>query len=842
MTTLGDRCVDALVRRIRQHEPLTTDLVLLRVHPALDDAPPSALIGGEIWRIARVTGELTLRDALPGAGKVVAIVPKGFVPAADVMGRCWLRHPLDLRPDDVVAGLTGRPCEAIGDESLAATITDALDLLRMHADRFSQHGPVSAAEIRAVLISATLGADARLDREPDWVLLSRWIREGLPQARLPELLGRALIEAHPRTGRFLGWTARTGNIPALLAAGALDDALAVQVADVPSPRSTLERQDLRTLVDQAVRDAFRMAPEKTKAALAVAERVLHQAGHAEVDPARMPLVKGALDRAIHDAAQGCLAGTPPEDSVLAAFGASLFAGESARTIAQLRDVARLLRASGAGAFEVPTGASGDVAAWGRFARDHVAWMDLALRRVRRGLEAMPDLVETASRAALAKALSQRDAWNRAFALRLAADWPKVSANKELTGGLGLHQIAKCVVAPLLAAGHRVLLVVLDGCDLSTFLEMLLDGGAPVGLRLPSLEGSPFRDAVVAAGEFQVGVSPVPTVTSHSRRALFAGEIRNDGALQDTESVVANSAADLTAFNRNDALAGVSRRLLLKGELGDGRPLIDLLTATDGPRLVATVFNAIDDALSSKETTPLGQFTFTGLGVRAAEALALASAKGWTILLTADHGHTPCIGAAGFEGSRKVSSSALGQRFDAVASEGAVTFEAGPLPRTPLHLLTAVGAWHGQQHRGFHGGAGLEEVCVPLAFLGTVADGEGRPAAPAWWWTGVVETTTLMRQATVGGPGAALRGPIVPAEVMLAVESIARAGACLEALARLGRASAEELAAAVGDLRAFRVQGLMATVRGELGRRGITAPFVEETVGDQRQYRWAARKG
>ena len=839
MKTLGDRCIDELVRRIRLHEPLTTDLVLVRAHPALDDSPPVALINGDTWRIAKVTGELTLRDALPGAGRVVAIVPKGFVPAADVMGRCWLRRPLDLRPDDLVAGLTGRPCEAIGDEALAATMIDALDLLRAHADRFSLHGPVTAAEIRAVLISATLGADTRLDREADWVLLSRWIHEGLPKAQFPDLLGRALIEAHPRTGRFLAWAATTGNVPALVAAGALDDTLAVQVADVPSPRSTLERQDLRSLVDQAVRDAFRLAPERARAALAVAERVVHQAGHADADPARMPLVQGALDRAIHAAAQQCLSGKPPEDSMLSAFGASVHAGGAARTIAQLRDVARLGRAT---ALLAPSGA--DVTAWGRFARDHVAWIDLAIRRVRRATEAMPDMVQQASRAAISQVLARRDAWNRAFALRLAADWPKVTAQKELADGIGLHQVTKCVVAPLLAAGHRVLLVVLDGCDLSTFLEMLLDAGAPVGLKLPELEGSAFRDALVEAGELQVAVSPVPTITNHSRRALFAGDIPKDSALQESELGAPNSAADLTAFTKNSALANVSRRLLLKGDLGDGQPLIELLIADHGVQLVATVFNAIDDALSSKETTPLGQFTFAALGVRAAEALTIAASRGWTILLTADHGHTPCLGAVGSPGSetasRKVSSSALGQRFDGTPNDAAVAFEAGPLPRTPLHLLTAVGAWHGQQHRGFHGGAGLEEVFVPLAFLGHVGEGEGRPAAPAWWWSGAPEVTTPLRSAATG-PGSAHRAATVPQDISLAVASIARAGACLEALVRFERASAAELAAAVEGTRPFTVQGVMSTVLATLGRRGIPAPFVEETVGDQRQYRWVHRK-
>ena len=84
---------------------------------------------------------------------------------------------------------------------------------------------------------------------------------------------------------------------------------------------------------------------------------------------------------------------------------------------------------------------------------------------------------------------------------------------------------------------------------------------------------------------------------------------------------------------------------------------------------------------------------------------------------------------------KVDATGLGQRFGAEPVEGSVAFASGPLPRQPLHLLTRFGAWIGQQRRGFHGGAGLEEVAVPFAFLGRVlGQQEGRAKAPAWWWS------------------------------------------------------------------------------------------------------------
>ncbi|HVZ35566.1 MAG TPA: hypothetical protein VG963_24240, partial [Polyangiaceae bacterium] len=142
-----------------------------------------------------------------------------------------------------------------------------------------------------------------------------------------------------------------------------------------------------------------------------------------------------------------------------------------------------------------------------------------------------------------------------------------------------------------------------------------------------------------------------------------------------------------------------------------------------------VLNGVDDSLSSKETTSLPRWRLEALGAGAAQIIQVAVDEGWCLLVTADHGHTP------FVADRKAGSSGLGQRFSAEACEGAVMFANGPLPRKPLYLLARFGAWLGQQRRGFHGGASIEEVAVPLAFLGRVrGEQEGRSRAPAWWWS------------------------------------------------------------------------------------------------------------
>ena len=103
-----------------------------------------------------------------------------------------------------------------------------------------------------------------------------------------------------------------------------------------------------------------------------------------------------------------------------------------------------------------------------------------------------------------------------------------------------------------------------------------------------------------------------------------------------------------------------------------------------------------------------------------------------MVITSDHGHTPF-----WSMDRKAPGRGRGQRFSASQVEGSIELDGAAVPGGPVHCLHRFGAFFGQQHRGFHGGVGLEEMVVPLAFVGRVRAGTGRPVAPGWWWdTGV----------------------------------------------------------------------------------------------------------
>ena len=129
---LGAAALAWLLRRLHQGTSLAGhDLVLVNDHELFADAGTSLYVGDQVWRVGRAGGELTLRDLLPEADRLVALIPRWPVPPPDVGSRAYLGRPLELDPRDVVAGITGRFCQPL-DEELGAAVLQGADLLREH--------------------------------------------------------------------------------------------------------------------------------------------------------------------------------------------------------------------------------------------------------------------------------------------------------------------------------------------------------------------------------------------------------------------------------------------------------------------------------------------------------------------------------------------------------------------------------------------------------------------------------------------------------------------------------------------------------------------------------------
>ena len=266
-SSFADQVLDWVLRHGKSAgAPEAHDLVLVVDHPALDAPSASATLGGCTWRIKPVTGELTLRDALLDAGRLVAIVPASFVVPMDLLGRAWLGRQVRVRPRDLVAALTSRPCEPISDEQIARAVEASLPQLREHRGGWSVAGTVSLREIRNVLLGLQLGAEHRFDREAPDALLARWLVEGPPQVTSPGLLGEALRQEHGKVGEWLAWSVTEGSLEGLVAAGALAGssegaAAAPHVSTVAGPS---DRHRLRSVVEQAVRGAWAQNPTRAR--------------------------------------------------------------------------------------------------------------------------------------------------------------------------------------------------------------------------------------------------------------------------------------------------------------------------------------------------------------------------------------------------------------------------------------------------------------------------------------------------------------------------------------------------------------------------------------------------
>lgn len=732
---LGDRVLDWLVRRLKPGAPVASDLILVTDHRSLTDAGAAAVIGGEAFRIARVTGEITLRDALPETDRLIAIVPPGFTPPLDIAGRAYLGRVLEIRGEDLVAAMARKTCETL-DEAIAQAVMDAFDLLEGRIAEWSLGEQVTRKNVRDALIAVELGTTGRLERERDHTLLARWIEGGTPKFRVPSLVAEALRDAHPRSGRWLSWAITAGSVEKLCVAGALlgssdGEREAPSIPDL----DRAELVSLCSLVETAVREAWRRASSRVEVVLAEAEAVGRRTS---LDPVNHPLLRSALESALPAMAHRCAAGEPPDHAHIEALRSSLHAADFEVSIELIGHLARLARFLRTAALP-PTDAPAE--RWSEFALSDAAWVDWTIREARRRIERVPGWLGDPARRVLSAVLARRDAMNDAFARALARDWPQLAASKDLRRPLPLQHVSRSLLRRLVSDGKRVFLVVLDGCDLSCFLEILsnMDQREGIGLALPAVQDAALRDDLQAArgGALRTAIAPLPTVTSHARRALFAGEVAGNTVLDDTESAPANATADQIAFQKNVSLSEIPRRLFLKGDLGhDGQALLDVLRQ-GGERVVAVVYNAVDDALSSKETTPLPDWSLPSLGTGAAESIRVAIDRGWTVVVTADHGHTPFL-----HPDRKAPAAGGGHRFANEPWPGAVEFADGPLPRRPLFLLTRMGAWQGNQRRGFHGGAALEEVVVPLAFLGRLD--AGTPALgghPTWWWSSDVPAQT-----------------------------------------------------------------------------------------------------
>ncbi|MFJ7592205.1 BREX-2 system phosphatase PglZ [Streptomyces sp. NPDC097617] len=314
-----------------------------------------------------------------------------------------------------------------------------------------------------------------------------------------------------------------------------------------------------------------------------------------------------------------------------------------------------------------------------------------------------------------------------FAKRLAA-WSAHATAAHPNGALVIENVLDTVVRPLTGVGAP-LIVVLDGMSSAVATqfgeEVEREGWREILPRLP--EGG--RAGRLAA------VSMLPSLTRVSRVSLLCGAPAQGGQSVETAGFAAfwkRRRQEAVLFHKGDVAGGAGHALAH-----------ELMSALASDAVVGVVLNTIDDALDNGQE---GRGTEWKIGdiTHLRELLAAARGYGRPVVLVADHGHVLERGSRS-EGPVATDAAATSARWrtGVRAAEGEVMLQG------PRVLVEGGGAlvapWREDirytgRKAGYHGGASLAEMTVPVLALVAAAEQmpkgwEGLPrekSAPGWW--------------------------------------------------------------------------------------------------------------
>ncbi|WP_040863306.1 BREX-2 system phosphatase PglZ [Nocardia niigatensis] len=362
------------------------------------------------------------------------------------------------------------------------------------------------------------------------------------------------------------------------------------------------------------------------------------------------------------------------------------------------------------------------AALDRQMRD-TAWVDRAADYLEAGGDDDPAL-RTAYQSIGARVRELRREFDREFAKTLAV-WTEsgTTPGAMITVETFLDRVARPV-----AASHRLMLIVVDGLSaaIATELAGQLRGSFAEYDPLPGSDG-PRRRTMAAA---------LPSLTAVSRTSLFAGTLMK-GDQKDEERLFPQhrfrGGKSAKIFHKND----------LRGETGD-RFGADLHAALNNPDChIAVVLNTVDDRLSKEQKLGDPEWQLREIGDLRA-LLTVATGLGMAVLITSDHGHVidrhgEKITAPSYASARH--RVPVGEHDRLADTE--ITLH-GPRVVWPEPGSSVVALWdndsrYTDQKAGYHGGAALAEITIPiLAFMpfGTTEPPKGwhelGDERPTWW--------------------------------------------------------------------------------------------------------------
>ncbi|MEV4770581.1 BREX-2 system phosphatase PglZ [Micromonospora humida] len=333
---------------------------------------------------------------------------------------------------------------------------------------------------------------------------------------------------------------------------------------------------------------------------------------------------------------------------------------------------------------VADGIQRQIAEWG--------WVDRALHQVWAGDDVHLGL-QQAFRDIHDRVQQRRRDLDEAFAGRLAA-WATAGPGND-AGLLTIENLLPTVVEPLIRARYPVLLVVLDGMSAAVAVELADE------LSQQWVEYDPLGTGVV--GRRRGIVAALPTLTATSRTSLFAGALRSGSQEHEKR---------MFAEGRWGHHARIFHKGPARGAAGETLSE-DLRTAMADPaQLVAVVINTVDDSLSHGREGDEAGWQLDNLGYLRS-LLGLASYSGRAVLITSDHGHVLERGGELVKAPDAVS--ARHRTGPAPAGPGEIELRG---PRVLADGQRIIALWdplrrYRPSRAGYHGGASLAEVTIPL---------------------------------------------------------------------------------------------------------------------------------
>lgn len=711
-----------------------TGYVLVIDGEGLENLPDQMPTPKGLCGVHRVTSELGLRHLLWKAkgAPLIAVMPEDVARriqnAPDLLRRAKNQRVHALSVNDVlevVLGVRVVGADAPYMQQLALENVERLGLAMSHR---TLPTVVDRRLLTELLVDVSVGEQVRT-RSPAQ-LLAVWVQEP-PRwsTNISQLVREAMPSLHGDEGRVLAWALAEPEtrLRDLVVHGAV---LTVEAAELPKPAwgplwkaateppLEMDRRILRRTVARLAEETLTLLGDSGADLLAGADRV----GRESLTPTQLQtsrVLPLAFSDRCHALAQQAAAGKAISSADITWLTSHRAARMNRGDLAVMEAMARISRY-----LDQPFSPKSDLLDQVLEYQRAGAFVDLAIMQLRRALASSVHYHAEANKL-LAACRERRDRENRHFAETLAGGY-EASLHRE--GLTPLHRIWKRTVAPLWQGepDARLFLVVLDGCSYPVFLELLhslaQDNAFPLGIK-PD-----------ASGRVQglPALSPLPTITSHARGAIFLGELPNDPLVAETVFRDQDEAkTDKARFNQNAALGSRTRKLFLKGDLADGGQALLSALSDESLSVVGVVFNAVDDQIGSSNTGATVKISPEDISAFK-PALRVALKVGRRVLVTADHGHSPYIDKSLRAGNGKAPRyTALG-KHDPVP-EGFIEIDVAGLGGPPERRAFAwrSGAYLGGPQVGFHGGAGLEEVVVPLAWL----DRDGLQADEPTWWYG-----------------------------------------------------------------------------------------------------------